>query len=105
MEGRKPITLVIQYVRRNQRLISTMPRVPEGSRRLGIADTAYMLYAWAVTGLELLKLLRANGWELDRIRGSHHILVKGTKTVSVPVHGSKDIPKGTLKAILKEADI
>jgi predicted RNA binding protein YcfA (HicA-like mRNA interferase family) len=31
--------------------------------------------------------------------------VKGTKTVSVPVHGSKDIPKGTLKAILKEADI
>ena len=64
-----------------------------------------MLYYRLVTGRELLKLLRANGWELDRIKGSHHIFVKGTKTVSVPVHGSKDIPKGTLNAILKEVGL
>jgi len=38
------------------------------------------------TGRELLKLLRANGWDLDRIKGSQHILIKGTKTVSVPVN-------------------
>ena len=58
-----------------------------------------------MTGRDLLKLLKANGWELDRVRGSHHILVKGGATVSVPVHGSRDVPKGTLHAILKEAGI
>ena len=56
-----------------------------------------------MTGRDLLKLLKANGWELDRVRGAHHILVKGSATVSVPVHGSRDVPKGTLHAILKEA--
>ena len=25
-------------------------------------------------GRDVLRLLKANGWELDRIRGSHHIL-------------------------------
>ena len=70
-----------------------------------IAYTAFMLYIFRVTGRELLKLLRADGWQLDRIRGSHHIMVKGNKTVSVPVHGSKDIPQGTLNAILKEAGL
>ncbi|MDE0222443.1 MAG: type II toxin-antitoxin system HicA family toxin [Spirochaetaceae bacterium] len=58
-----------------------------------------------MTARDLLKLLKANGWELDRVRGSHHILVKGSATVSVPVHGSRDVPKGTLHAILKEAGI
>ena len=58
-----------------------------------------------MTGRDLLKLLEANGWELDRVRGSHHILVKGSATVSVPVHASRDVPKGTLHAILKEAGI
>ena len=58
-----------------------------------------------MTGRDLLKLLMENGWELDRIRGSHHILVKESATVSVPVHGSRDVPKGTLHAILKEAGI
>ncbi len=58
-----------------------------------------------MTGRDLLKLLMENGWELDRVRGSHHILVKESATVSVPVHGSRDVPKGTLHAILKEAGI
>ncbi len=69
------------------------------------ANTAFMLYYLCVTGRELLKLLRTNGWQIDRIRGSHHIMTKGTKTVSVPVHGSKDLPRGTVNAILKEAGI
>ena len=64
-----------------------------------------MLYYFCVTGRELLKLLRENGWQLDRVRGSHHIMTRGKETVSVPVHGSKDLPKGTLNAILKEAGL
>jgi predicted RNA binding protein YcfA (HicA-like mRNA interferase family) len=54
-----------------------------------------------LTGKELIKLLKAAGWMVDRIEGSHHILVRGTKTISVPVHGKKDLKKGTLETLRK----
>lgn len=52
-------------------------------------------------GNEIIKLLIKDGWELDRVNGSHHIMAKGGQTVPVPVHGTKDLPKGTLKSIEK----
>jgi predicted RNA binding protein YcfA (HicA-like mRNA interferase family) len=58
-----------------------------------------------MTGKELITLLKKNGWIIDRIKGSHHILVKGTETLVVPVHGKKEIPKGTLTNILKKAGL
>ena len=54
-----------------------------------------------MSGKELLKKLKKDGWTLDRIKGSHHIMVKQGFTVVVPVHGNSDIPKGTLNAIHK----
>lgn len=54
-----------------------------------------------MSGKEVIKLLEANGWYLDRITGSHHIMVKEHKTIVVPLHGKKDLPKGTLNKILK----
>lgn len=54
---------------------------------------------------ELIKLLKQNGWELDRIKGSHHVFIKDDKSVPVPVHGNQDIPAGTLNAILKQAGL
>ena len=56
-----------------------------------------------MTGKELLKLMKKNGWKLSRIQGSHHIMEKGSKVISVPVHINKDVKKGTLHNILKEA--
>ncbi len=53
---------------------------------------------------ELLKLLKQNGWEVKRIRGSHHILQKGEKIETIPVHG-KDVPSGLLNAILKRTGL
>ena len=53
---------------------------------------------------ELVKLLQSNGWSLDRIHGSHYILIKGNKTLSVPVHG-RDLKKGLEIAILKKAGL
>ena len=53
---------------------------------------------------DLLKLLQKNGWKIERIRGSHHILIKGDKTEIVPVHG-RDVPIGLLNAILKRTGI
>lgn len=58
-----------------------------------------------MTGKELVKLLMENGWTIDRIRGSHYIMAKGAKTLSVPVHGSTPIPKGLLYKLLKEAGL
>ena len=58
-----------------------------------------------MTGREVIKLLEKNGWLLDRIRGSHHIMIKADKTLSVPVHGSKDMGKGLLNKLLKEGGV
>jgi predicted RNA binding protein YcfA (HicA-like mRNA interferase family) len=58
-----------------------------------------------MTAKEVMTKLRANGWTLDRVRGSHHVFVKeGMRSIAVPLHGAKDI--GALaKRILKEAGI
>lgn len=53
---------------------------------------------------ELLSLLQKNGWVLDRVKGSHHILVKGKQTISLPVH-KEDMKKGLEAAILKKAGL
>jgi predicted RNA binding protein YcfA (HicA-like mRNA interferase family) len=55
----------------------------------------------------LIKVIKSNGFELKRSKGSHHIYenpLTGKITV-VPVHGSKDLPKGTFYGILKQAGI
>lgn len=58
-----------------------------------------------LTGMELVKLLIKEGWTVDRVSGSHHIMVKGDKTVSVPVHAGKAIPAGLLNKLLKQAGL
>ena len=68
-------------------------------------DTGYILYHQDMTGKEIMKHLKQHGWILDRIKGSHHIFIKGNKTIPVPVHGSKDIPIGTVKSIFRLAEI
>lgn len=60
-----------------------------------------------MSGKELGSLLEQHGWELKRVRGSHHIYCKAGSTVrlSVPVHGSKPLGEGLLKHLLKMAGI
>lgn len=53
---------------------------------------------------DLLKLLKDEGWETERIKGSHHIMKKNGKTLTVPIHG-KDVKPGLLNAILKGAGL
>jgi len=56
---------------------------------------------------ELLKLLKKNGWYEARQKGSHIIMRHPGREgiLIVPFHGGKEIPKGTLLIILKEANI
>jgi len=67
--------------------------------------TGFSLYDVSVTGKELVKRLKASGWLSARIEGSHHILVRGTRTISVPVHGKKDLKKGTLEALRRQGGL
>lgn len=65
-----------------------------------------MLYHLRMTGKQLKKQLENNGWLLDRISGSHHIMIKeGHRSIPIPIHGTDDLPKGLISAILKQADI
>lgn len=53
---------------------------------------------------DLLKLFIKDGWEVVRIKGSHHVLKKGDKVEVIPIHG-KDVPNGLLNTILKRAGL
>ena len=56
-----------------------------------------------MSGKEVVKLLIANGWTIDRINGSHYIMIYGNQTIVVPVHGNQSMKPGLLNAILKQA--
>lgn len=55
---------------------------------------------------KLVKILKEIGFKLDHSTGSHFIFYnpQTKKRVVVPYH-AKDLPKGTLMTILKEAGI
>jgi len=57
-----------------------------------------------MTGRALVALLERRGWQVERVRGSHHVLTKGDRTLSVPVHAGRDLGTGLLHKLLKEAD-
>ena len=61
----------------------------------------------AVSGKALCKILERRGWLLKRITGSHHIYSKEgiDSIISVPVHSNRDLPIGTLKSIMKDAQL
>jgi len=56
---------------------------------------------------ELLKKLRKDGWFLHRHGKKHDVYVHSTKPnpLIIPRHGNKEMAKGTLNSILKEAGL
>ncbi len=56
---------------------------------------------------ELIKLIENDGWYYTKSRGSHRYFKHPTKKGKVTVSGKmgKDVPTGTLKSVLKQADI
>ncbi|WP_448529853.1 type II toxin-antitoxin system HicA family toxin [Raineya sp.] len=55
----------------------------------------------------LIEVLERNGFVFRRSKGSHHIYYNAqtNRTVVVPIHGNKDLKKGTFFSILKQAGI
>jgi predicted RNA binding protein YcfA (HicA-like mRNA interferase family) len=58
-----------------------------------------------MNGKEILKKLQAQGWALNRINGSHHIMTKNGVAVPVPVHGTRDVGAGLVAAIAKQTGV
>ena len=59
-----------------------------------------------LTSKQVIKLLRSEGFVLDHVSGNHYVFyhpVDGRRAV-VPYH-TKDLPVGTLKAILRSSGL
>lgn len=55
---------------------------------------------------DLMKLLKKNGWYLDRVKGSHYQFKHPSKKgiVTLP-HPRKDLPKKTVESIFNQAGL
>ncbi|MEA3475138.1 MAG: type II toxin-antitoxin system HicA family toxin [Candidatus Cloacimonadota bacterium] len=60
----------------------------------------------SITPQKVIAILEKKGFILDRTKGSHHIYynIVTRRRVVVPFH-KKDLPRGTLLEILKQAGI
>jgi predicted RNA binding protein YcfA (HicA-like mRNA interferase family) len=59
-----------------------------------------------VKSAEIIKLLRADGWFIFNIRGSHHQFKHPSKLGKVTVpHPKADLPIGTVKSIFQQAGL
>ena len=60
----------------------------------------------AVSGARVVKALEKVGFQVVRVRGSHHIMRNPVgRWTTVPVHQGRDIAKGTLRNILADAGL
>ncbi len=60
-----------------------------------------------LTPEHIISILQNAGFRFDRSKGSHHIFIHpdSGRRVVVDVHPGREIPKGTLMEILKQAGI
>ena len=60
----------------------------------------------SISGKKLCKVIEKFGWTLSRIKGSHHIYYQPEtkRRVVIPLH-KRDLPKGTMLEVLKQAGI
>ena len=61
----------------------------------------------SVSGKKLCKIVEKKDWILWKVTGSHRIYTKSgvNKILSIPVHKNQDLKIGTLKALMKIAEL
>jgi predicted RNA binding protein YcfA (HicA-like mRNA interferase family) len=60
----------------------------------------------AVRAEQVVKALERAGFTVTRVKGSHHRLRHPDgRATTVPVHAGRDLPKGTLRAILQDVGL
>ena len=57
-------------------------------------------------GKEIVKKLLKQGWMINRVKGSHHMMYNPKTNIMVPVPcHNMDLPKGTVETILKQTGL
>ena len=62
----------------------------------------------ALSGKRVVQALTKAGFYVERVVGSHHILASRgdlLRSVSVPVHGNRELKRGTLRSILRQTGL
>lgn len=62
----------------------------------------------ALNAKQVLKALRRAGFSVARTSGSHQYLIhqdQPHRRVVLPYHGRKDMPRGTLRAVIEQAGL
>jgi predicted RNA binding protein YcfA (HicA-like mRNA interferase family) len=61
----------------------------------------------SISGKQLCKLVERRGWMLKRVTGSHYIYENPEidQILSIPVHRNQDLKLGTLRALMKIAQL
>ncbi|OHA20294.1 MAG: hypothetical protein A2836_01040 [Candidatus Taylorbacteria bacterium RIFCSPHIGHO2_01_FULL_45_63] len=60
----------------------------------------------AISGKKLVQILERSGFVVKRSSSSHFLLEHADgRVTTIPLHANKDLPKGTLKAILRDIEI
>ena len=56
-----------------------------------------------LSGKDLVSLLKKQGFNLVRVKGSHHRMKHPDgRVTTVPVHKNQDLPKGLIRKIIRE---
>lgn len=58
-----------------------------------------------ISGKDVIKKLKAEGWVVLRQEGSHIRLGKGKARTTVPLHGSRDLKIGTVASIERQTGL
>ncbi len=60
-----------------------------------------------VSGADAVRAFEKAGFKVDRIKGSHHIMKRDghPHLLSVPVHGNKSLPSGTLRSLIGDSGL
>lgn len=59
-----------------------------------------------ISGKTLILALQKAGFMITRQRGSHvQLRHQNGRMVTVPIHGNDDLPRGTLRGILRDIDL
>lgn len=59
----------------------------------------------AISGRAIARTLERKGWQLIRIRGSHHLYGRGSARIVVPVHGNEALKMGLQRDLMKQAGL
>jgi Predicted periplasmic or secreted lipoprotein len=87
-------------------LLSLRIRAPSGTVRTeGIADHEAVCIIHTMNSADLIKILKAHGFHVVSVRGSHHKLRNENGVTVIVPHPKKDLGKGIVAAIKKQAGI